>query len=361
MHDEFILLVLFPIVLGSQIPPTVDVAIVGAGLSGKVVCHIRSSKLSRGIAELGAQFMGPTQDRVLDLAQSLGLSTFKTFNEGNTSHGMVAEIDFNAPWNHSRSTEWDIETVQSWLNRVAPHPEAQFLLPDGLQSVFSTEPREQSCLHVAGGAQKQRIVGETQLLATNLAERLGLNSIIFSAYVQTIELKGETYLVSSSNQSILAKHVVVAISPLFAPRIAYQPSLPAARDHLTQCIPAGSVGKVYIRAVRITLDSSHNDGSFGAMMGSIEADGMRRLDRLSETEIIKEITDDSILYFGPKVADVPVAYTPPGVLTADGTSLKAQHGRLHFAGTETASCWTGFMDGAIRFGERAAAEFLKNF
>lgn len=69
---------------------------------------------------------------------------------------------------------------------------------------------------------------------------------------------------------------------------------------------AGFNGEVAsdIRDVRITVDNSPNDGSFGAMMGFIEANEMRRLDCLSETEIIKEITDDFILYFGPKAANV---------------------------------------------------------
>ncbi len=31
---------------------------------------------------------------------------------------------------------------------------------------------------------------------------------------------------------------------------------------------------------------------------------------------------------------------------------------VHWAGTETADFWTGYMDGAIRSGERAAAEVL---
>jgi monoamine oxidase len=33
-------------------------------------------------------------------------------------------------------------------------------------------------------------------------------------------------------------------------------------------------------------------------------------------------------------------------------------GRLHWAGTETAAVWNGYMDGAVQSGERAAAEVL---
>ncbi|KAE8382965.1 hypothetical protein BDV26DRAFT_252396 [Aspergillus bertholletiae] len=473
-----ILLFLFPLIYGSQAHPIVDVAIVGAGLSGlstandlakagksfvifeardRVGGRVLNTQLpDEGIVEVGAEFVGPTQDRVLSLAQSLGLSTFNTFNLGNTTifrngtrstfngtftagevpiapeglvqagralvllDTMATELNINTPWSHSQSIEWDSETVQSWLDREAPHPDAQFLLTQGLQSVFSTEPREQSLLYtlayiaaagnattrgsferlvnVAGGAQEQRIVGGTQLLAIRLAERIGLDNIIFNAPVETIKLNGETYLVSSNTRSVRAKHVVVAMSPPMASRITYQPLLPAARDQLTQRMPMGSIGKAFATytkpfwreaglngqvlsdtgAVRATFDSSPDDGSFGVMMGFIEADEMRRLDRLPEHEIIEEITEDLIRYFGPKAADAqnwviqrwdleqfsrggPVAYAPPGVLTAYGTSLKSPNGKLHFAGTEASSFWIGYMDGAIRSGERVATEILVNF
>jgi monoamine oxidase len=32
--------------------------------------------------------------------------------------------------------------------------------------------------------------------------------------------------------------------------------------------------------------------------------------------------------------------------------------RIHWAGTETATVWTGYMDGAVQAGKRAASEAL---
>jgi monoamine oxidase len=46
------------------------------------------------------------------------------------------------------------------------------------------------------------------------------------------------------------------------------------------------------------------------------------------------------------------------VLKANGPALRAAVGGIHFAGTETAEYWTGYMDGAIRSGMRAAKEIL---
>ena len=52
------------------------------------------------------------------------------------------------------------------------------------------------------------------------------------------------------------------------------------------------------------------------------------------------------------------AFLPPGVLTSFGEALRAPIGRLRWAGTETATEWNGYMDGALQAGERAAQETL---
>ena len=51
-------------------------------------------------------------------------------------------------------------------------------------------------------------------------------------------------------------------------------------------------------------------------------------------------------------------YLPPGVLTAYGDAIRAPIGRIHWAGTETATEWNGYMDGAVQSGQRAAREVL---
>ena len=48
----------------------------------------------------------------------------------------------------------------------------------------------------------------------------------------------------------------------------------------------------------------------------------------------------------------------PGTLLDFGPAIRAPVGRIHWAGTETATLWAGYMDGAVRSGERAAAEAL---
>jgi hypothetical protein len=54
----------------------------------------------------------------------------------------------------------------------------------------------------------------------------------------------------------------------------------------------------------------------------------------------------------------PVGIAGPGVYTALGPALRRPVGRIHWAGTETSTYWNGYMDGAVRSGERAAREVL---
>jgi monoamine oxidase len=55
----------------------------------------------------------------------------------------------------------------------------------------------------------------------------------------------------------------------------------------------------------------------------------------------------------------PVAVASPRALTTTGTTLREPVGRVHFAGTETATEWTGYLEGALESGERAAREVLR--
>lgn len=103
---------------------------------------------------------------------------------------------------------------------------------------------------------------------------------------------------------------------------------------------------------------------------------MRKFDAKSEDEIKAAVVRDFANYLnGAKAANLtawviqrsdneefsrggPVAFAPPGVLTQFGPALTQRFGGVHFAGTESAEYWTGYMDGAIRSGERVAKEIL---
>ena len=54
----------------------------------------------------------------------------------------------------------------------------------------------------------------------------------------------------------------------------------------------------------------------------------------------------------------PVGHAGQGVLSRDGPALRKRTGRIHWAGTETADYWNGYMDGAVRSGRRATTAAL---
>ena len=51
-----------------------------------------------------------------------------------------------------------------------------------------------------------------------------------------------------------------------------------------------------------------------------------------------------------------VANYAPGTMLQFGPAIRKPFGRVHWAGTETSTYWTGYMDGAVRAGQRAAIE-----
>lgn len=49
---------------------------------------------------------------------------------------------------------------------------------------------------------------------------------------------------------------------------------------------------------------------------------------------------------------------PPGLMSEVGADVRSSIGGIHFVGTETAFEWRGYMEGAVRSGERGAKEVL---
>ncbi|MEU1195415.1 FAD-dependent oxidoreductase [Streptomyces sp. NPDC005813] len=452
-----------------------DVAVVGGGLAGltaardlvaagrsvvvleardRVGGRVVNLKLPNGgVTEGGGEFIGPTQDRIKALADSLGVATFTTYNTGKNllykdgkrtpyaTDGLLgsvppvdlaglanaavvqAELDdmakqvpVAAPWTAAKAAEWDKQTFESWLNAKAVVPSAKFLIDVACTSVFSAQPRELSLLFVlfyiaaagnesspgtlerltetANGAQESRFVGGSQQVPVKLAATLG-DRVVLGAPVRSVTLSGGRYLVAADGTTVSARRVVVALPPPLAARIAYDPLLPADRDQLCQRLPMGSIGKAiavydtpFWRAdglngqvvsdtgtVRSTFDNSPPDASYGALMGFIEADEMRAFDSATADEVKAAVLKDYAVYFGDKAKSPtsfvlqrwdnegysrggPVAYAPPGVLTEYGPALRRPVGGIHWAGTETSTYWNGYMDGAVRSGERVAKEVL---
>lgn len=323
---------------------------------------------------------------------------------------MASEVPLDAPWTAPLATEWDAQTMATWAELNVQNEGARDLLTLVVQAVFSVEPRDISLLpflfyvhsagnlnmllSVAGGAQESRFVGGAQSIANSVAEALG-ERVILNTPVHTIVQDETGVRVESDALSVTARRAIIAIPPTLAGRLRYRPALPGYRDQLTQRVPMGTVIKVHCLyetpfwrdeglsgqvvsdagIVRITYDNSPENSRPGVLLAFIEGDEGRIWGRRSVEERRAAVLECLARYFGDK-ARHPFEYLeqnwaeeeytrgcyagvmPPGVWTEYGEALRAPVGRLHWAGTETATVWNGYMDGAVRSGERAAAEVL---
>ena len=331
--------------------------------------------------------------------------------EAMLSLNMVATtVPLNTPWQASEAAAWDTQTLHTWLESTVHSAGARIWLTLMAQAVFSAEPRDLSLLHAlfyihsaggldrltrtGGGAQESRFHGGAQQVSLRMAAELG-ERVILSAPVHTITQDNAGVRVESDTGAVAARYAIVAIPPALAGRLRYRPILPGARDQLTQRMPMGSVIKVYCLydtpfwrdegltgqaisdagIVRVTFDSSPQDGPGGVLMGFIEADEARVWSQRPHEERRAAVLACLGRYFGERATrpgtyyemnwseeeytrGCPVAFLPPGVWSMYGAALRAPVGRLHWAGTETATEWNGYMDGAVQSGQRAAAEVL---
>jgi monoamine oxidase len=330
---------------------------------------------------------------------------------------MASQINLNEPWNSPNAVEWDGQTFETWKQDNVKTPNGQFLLDVACTSVFSCEPRDVSLLFVlfyiaaagdeshpgtlerlvttAPGAQSDRIVGGTQLIPIRMAKQLG-SRVVLNSPVRKITQKKDRVIVDSDNMTAVGQRVIVAIPPPLAGRLQYSPALPALRDQLTQRMPMGSVMKVIAiydkpfwrdgnwtgqvvsdqHPAQVTFDNTPPEGTPGALMAFIEASDSRRLNTVSKATLRAQVLKNFATYYGDKAKSpiafyekrwdndiwhrgCPVCYTPPGVLLDYGKAIRTPVGRIHWAGTETSTYWNGYMDGAVRSGERAAEEVRK--
>jgi len=263
----------------------------------------------------------------------------------------------------------------------------------------------------ANGAQDSRFIGGSQAVPIAMAKQLG-DSVVLGTPVRRIEHASDGMVVARGEGfSVTARRCIVAIPPPLAGRIVYDPPLSALdprgflRDQLTQHYPMASILKVNVLyerpfwrdsglagqvtsdsgAVRATFDNTPypdpqtTDVSPGAILGFIEADEARYWTARTRTERYQAVIQDLANYLGPKALTPlggmngyyemlwnreefsgggPIAVPGPGVLYQFGTALRHPIGLVHWAGTETAIRWSGYMDGAVESGQRAAGEVV---
>lgn len=315
-----------------------------------------------------------------------------------------------SPMHTPNAFELDANTVETYKRKLIPSRKVRGIFDAAARVVFGAEPSELSLLHfltylnagggllalteIEGGAQEERFAEGAQSLSEYLAAKLD-RSPVLNWPVRKIEQKKSKVLVSGDGGSIGAKRVILAVPPNIAGQLNYSPPMPAARDHLTSGTVMGQTIKciaTYDRAfwrlkgfsgevvatdgpVTVIFDNTSWDGTQPALLAFLVGSHGRRWSEQSETHRKQLVLSIFAKYFGeealtpnqfvekdwaqdPWARGCPTANPTTGVWSDCGDALRAPVDRIHFAGTETATQWMGYMEGALESGERAAAEVL---
>ena len=322
---------------------------------------------------------------------------------------LATTVDLDRPWATPDALVLDAQTFETWILRHCRTRRGREFFRICCEAVFATEAANLSLLHALfyshsggglehlisteDGAQHARVDGGMQQLSERLASELG-DRVRLDEPVLAIAHDGPGLRVTTERGTHEASRVIVALPPTLAGRLHFEPAMPSARDALTQRMPQGSVIKCHAvydhpfwreaglsgeaagdtAPVKVVFDGTPpGDGSPGVLVAFIEGADAIRLSSASADERRSEVLEVLVHYVGDAARD-PVAFVerdwgteewtrgcygahlPPGAWTQVGMALREPVGPIHWAGTETAERWCGYIDGAITSGERAAAE-----
>ena len=330
------------------------------------------------------------------------------------SAGRAAKkVDPASPWDARNAGFLDAITLADWLRNHRFGEVATSLLAIAGRTVWGAEPREMSMLYVLqyissagglnalldteGGGQHWRFQGGASTVAQGMASSLTQGALKLSHPVSAIVDDGTGVTVSGQGPDgpfeLRGGRVVVALPSPLRSKISFSPELPVEAasaatgwkmGNLTKCFAVydepfwrkdGFTGEALTDAApgALTFDVSPPDGSCGILVGFAGGDDARTLEGLESNGRRELVLAGFARLYGEKAlrpdgwwerawgaqewsGGGPVAIAPPGALTFARDALAKPFGRIHWAGTETSQLRAGFIDGAIRSGERAASE-----
>ncbi len=327
----------------------------------------------------------------------------------NRLNKLTVKIDLASPWTTAKAQEWDGMTMDTWVHKNIYTKEAQKSMHIGLETIFACQASEISLLHflfychsgdsldtllaVTNGAQQTLFKKGAQ----HLLEQEALpfhDKILFNQAVIQIRQNETSAVVITDELEITASKVIVAIPPALCQKIHFERPLPQRKSQLFQRMPMGAAMKCYLvyekpfwrdlgfsgqivsdrLPFHVSFDCTKPDGK-GLFLFFVEGQYARDFIELSESKRKEMVINEMQYYFGDKALN-PLEYKDqcwteeeysggcyagnftPGSWTQFGSVLRSPTGNIHWAGTETAIKWCGYMDGAIESGFRAAEEVL---
>ncbi len=325
---------------------------------------------------------------------------------------MSKHVPIDAPWDAPRAAEWDQRTVADFVEHCGIRRGIGFdLFAMAVRGLFTGPLDDTSFLHllflvrahgslnhlfsIEKGAQENLVDGGFGSIARLMADDLG-DAVHLNTPVRTITQRDDRVVVEAGDVTVSAADVVVAVPPTLALEIAFDPVLPDERLALYRNAPAGPESKTLIvydspfwradgfsgqtaepgSAAEVTLDASPMSGTPGVIASFTFGPVASRVQALDPAERRRAVVDALTARLGPRAASpvdfvetawweeewtrgCSMAHFTPGTLTRYGPLLQQPFGRVHWAGTETSTTSHGAVDGAVRSGQRAAAEILE--
>jgi monoamine oxidase len=386
-------------------------ALAGGGLEplvlearDRVGGRVHSRRLPNGaVVELGAEFVEDDHQTLVATARDLGLAMAPTgmaYGDRDPRGGLgtdratvLAEVARLGDLLAGRPGPELLgrRSVAEVLAGLPLDPGAREAIAARLQ-VSAAQPVAELSAAALGHAgssfstrESLRVAGGNQRLALALAARLP-GAVHLGTPVRAVAWSGAGVRVATDGAELAADACLLAVPASVMGRIRFDPPLPSWKRDVLERVAYGHAAKLFVPLRRLpppsavlsvpdrywTWTAAGADGTvqplvsaFAGSAPALAALGVaagpaawRR--KLAALRPDLELDDGELLSTWDDDPWVQAAYSTrtPAFRPGDPDLLASPVGPLHFAGEHTAGPWSGLMEGALRSGQRAAAELL---
>ena len=347
-----------------------------------------------------------------DLSGIFGIGdTLSYLSTNRKLDALLAPLDCDEPWSHPQAEALDAQTVEQWLSINVRSNRLRQLYRLLCFSLFCAESSQLSMLFFLhyiksgdslavlgsadeGGAQNFLFHGGVHQIARRMAEELG-DKVHLDEAAQAVDWSDDLVAVQTDKASYTARSLIVAIPPTLLDRITFTPQLPQPKQALHAKLAMGSAIKFWVVfetpfwrrqgfngtivrddcACSPCMDVTPPGQEKGVIAGFFDGDHALNHGDMDSLDRRRLVLDMLAEHFGEEAlspldyVDIDWtaerwsggcygAYAAPGIYQKYGRWLREPIGPIRWAGTETSPRWTGYIDGAIRSGERAATEVV---